>query len=88
MYLHGDNMEMGCGLSVEVVRCRRYLYFWRYGYVSGRSQKTEKYMGPVGQQVTKEKALRALLEHQMIVKVAIERRISAYKRALTIMSTL
>ena len=75
-------MEMGCGLSVKIVKNHRYLHFWSYASRFGRSSKLEKYIGFVGLRESNEKAVRLLLEHGEKVKRETEARIAMYRRAL------
>jgi len=75
-------MELGCGLATKVVHGRRYLYFWRYDRLNGRSKKVDRYVGPVGSAETGEKAVRMLLEHAMDAKAEVDLRVARYKRAL------
>ena len=75
-------MELGCGLATKIVHGRRYLYFWRYDRRNGRSEKMDKYVGPVGSAKTGEKAVRMLLEHAVSVKAEVDLRVARYRRAL------
>jgi hypothetical protein len=75
-------MEMGCGLATKKVHGRRYLYFWRYDRLNGRSEKVDRYVGPVGSAETGEKAVRMLLEHAMDAKAEVDLRVARYTRAL------
>ena len=76
---------MGCGLATKTVHGRRYLYFWRYDRLNGRSVKTERYVGPVGSVGTSERAVRMLLKHAEDTKAAVDLRVSRYRRALAMM---
>lgn len=76
---------MGCGLATKTVRGRRYLYFWRYDRLDGRSVKTERYVGPVGSAGTSERAVGMLLEHAEDAKAEVDSRVSRYRRALAMM---
>ncbi len=40
-------MEVGCGARVREIRGHQYFYFWHYERESGRSVRTEDYVGPV-----------------------------------------
>jgi len=75
-------MELGCGLATKTVHGGRYLYFWRYDRLDGRSTKVERYVGPVGSMETGERAVRMLLEHTMDAKAEVELRVARYKGAL------
>ena len=75
-------MELGCGLAVKVVRGRRYVYFWCYRNRTGRSRKFEEYIGPVGSHRTKERAVKALLNHQEKVREEVDRRIMSCRIAI------
>jgi len=75
-------MEMGCGLATKTVHGRRYLYFWRYNRLNGRSEKVERYVGPVGLMETGERAVKMLLEHAMDAKEEVDLRVARYRRAL------
>ncbi len=73
---------MGCGLAAKTVHGRRYLYFWCYDRLGGRSRKVERYVGPVGSSETSGKAVRMLLEHAEGVKAEVDRRVGRCRRAL------
>ena len=75
-------MEMGCGLATKIVHGKRYLYFWQYDRLNGRSKKVERYIGPVGSTETCEKAVGMLLEHAMNAKTEVDLRVARYKRAM------
>ncbi len=78
----GITTELGCGLATKTVHGKRYIYFWWYDGLNGRSKKVERYVGPVGSMETREKAVRLLLEHAMNAKAEVDLRVARYRRAL------
>jgi hypothetical protein len=54
----------------------------RYDRLNGRSEKVDRYVGPVGSTGTGEKAVRMLLEQAMNAKAEVDLRVARYRRAL------
>ena len=73
------NLRLGCGVEVKVVRGRRYLYFWSYGFRAGRSTRIWRYLGPAGTEKSKRKALSKLDEYGIMAKGELEGRIRAVR---------
>jgi len=69
------NMKTGCGLEVRVVKGRRYLYFWIYREMAGRSNRSWKYLGPSGDAETRRKALMELRNAYDAARSEMERRL-------------
>ena len=68
-------MKVGRGLEVRTVKGRRYLYFWRYGEAAGRKSRSWKYLGPVGVDETKRRALVELGASYDAARGELERRL-------------
>jgi len=53
-------MEVGCGGRVRDFDGRRYLYFWHYERVDGRSTRKEEYVGRIDSERARQELLRLM----------------------------
>ncbi len=75
-------MRVGCGIEVRIVKGRRYLYFWSYRIVAGRSKRSWKYVGLAGNEDAKRKALTELIGFYATARGEMERRLRIVRTLL------
>jgi hypothetical protein len=80
-------MEVGCGARVRRIGNGRYVYFWHYERVDGRSVRREDYLGRIDSRRAREDLLRRMAAYHGRAEVELARRRARIERFVSALTS-